>query len=257
MHGFYEYNQDKLNKVSVHIGKWFLFPAHFHHRLEIFILKKGETTISCNGKSYQLSDGDIAFFNSYDLHSFDAQHQPIDAYCIIAPTELAPRFIERIKNKSIKSPVIKDSVLCNELYEFTKKYFLSQDDENIKTACLEFMLSLLEQRFEFIAEPRDNETTELVKKVLMYINDNFKQDVSLKTISKKLGYSNAHISRAFTKHVKKSIPNYVNELRYKEVKRLIKETDQNITELIFLAGFNSLQTYYRYKSKALKNQYND
>ncbi|MBQ3219170.1 MAG: helix-turn-helix domain-containing protein, partial [Clostridia bacterium] len=68
-----------------------------------------------------------------------------------------------------------------------------------------------------------------------------------------LGYSDAHISRIFSLYVKKSLPDYVNELRFKEVNRLIENTNGKITDLIFDAGFNSIQTYYRVKSKLTKN----
>lgn len=252
MNSFYEHNQDTQKSLYLTKGKFFIYPAHFHHKVELFILKKGNVDITCNGKVFKLNDGCIAFFNSYDVHSYDVQLYPADAFCLIIPPELAVRFLERSKGKILKNHVIEDVALCNEIYSLTQTYIENQTSEYVKFNCIELILSLLESRFEFSSVNNYDDTTTLVQKILIYINDNFKGDVSLKTISKKLGYSNAHISRAFGRYLKKSIPDYVNELRLKEVKRLTSESDTNVTELIFQAGFKSLQTYYRFKKQKEK-----
>lgn len=252
MNGFYEHYQDNNPNLHVTAVKFFLFPAHFHQKIEVFILKQGAVSVTCNGNTFNLNDGDIAFFNSYDVHSYCNQTNAVTAFCIIIPSEFAMRFFERNKNKSIKCPIIRNPKLCDELYSLTERFLFQNTDNNIKRNCTELILSLLEQELQFTDDVSTNETTTLVKKVLMYINNNFKGDVSLTTICKQLGYSDAHISRAFGKYVKRSIPDYVNELRLKEVERLIRETDLKVTDIIFKAGFNSLQTYYRYKSKKTK-----
>lgn len=253
MNSFYEHRRDTNEKITVLSGGHFVFPAHFHHHLELFIMKKGNISISCNGKNYDLNGGSIAFFNSYNIHSYFAQPSAILGYCIIIPTECAVNFTKRNKNKSIISPVIRKEKLCDEIYDLVQRYLISNDSEDIKNNCIELILSLIEKHLNFIPTKSDEQTTTLVKKILMYINDNFKSDVSLKTLSKILGYSDAHISRIFSLYVKKSLPDYVNELRFKEVNRLIENTNGKITDLIFDAGFNSIQTYYRVKSKLTKN----
>lgn len=252
MNGFYEDIQDNIKTLYVQDEDSYLFPAHFHHKIEIFILKKGFVSISCNGKSYDLTDGSIAFFNSYDMHSYDVQDEKVEGYCIIIPSEYSARFTESIKNKQIKCPVIKDASLIENVYSLTKTYLASESNDRIKNNCIELILSLIESKMEFTLAKTDNETAELVKKILTYIYENFKEDASLKTISKKLGYSNAHISRVFGKYIKNSIPDYVNELRLNEVNNLIKNTNANVTDIVFQAGFKSLQTYYRFKSKKNK-----
>ena len=253
MNIFYENDQDNRKSIHLKRGKNFLFPAHFHKKLELFLLKKGSVEISSNGKSYELTPGFIAFFNSYDMHSYNKETTDIDAYCLIIPTEYASRFCERNKNKALGSPVIYDPALCEEIFSLVHSYLDKEKGVEVQKSCVEFILSLIETRLLFTEGGGDSETTNLVRKILVFINDNYKGDVSLGTISHKLGYSNAHVSRAFAKYVKKSLPEYVNELRYKEVLRLEKNGECKLTELIFKAGFKSLQTYYRYK-KRIENE---
>ena len=259
MNGFYEYYRDDKKNLVVYEGKSFIFPAHFHHKIELFILSEGIVKVTCNEKTYELDEGCIAFFNSYDVHSYDEQSSNTKGYCLIIPAEYFARFCKRIQNKQVKNAVVKNKNLCEEICSLVKNYLVIDNSKEVKSNCIELILSLLEQNLEFTDVVSDSEATVLVKKILRYINENFREKISLDSISKEFGYSTAHISRTFGRFVKKSIPDYVNEIRLNEVNRLTSETDRKITELIFTAGFNSLQTYYRFKSKFVKsnNKKND
>ena len=92
-----------------------------------------------------------------------------------------------------------------------------------------------------------------MRRVLSYIQENFRGDVSRKRISSELGYSPEHISRVFHTYLGKGLSEYVNELRLSYIDSLIEDGDaRSITELIYDAGFGSQQTYYRERKKAEK-----
>lgn len=249
MNGYYEHERDNLNDISIMSSKSFLYPAHFHHKIELFILKTGKLSVVCNGKGYELTSGSIALFNSYDVHSYDYQSSFLEGFCLIIPPELVNKFFARNKNKSAKTPVIFDADLTSEVYAIIDNHLKGQRDNDILSAGVEFILSLIEKHLEFTKTDNDKDSNMLVKRILMYVNENFKGDVSLKTIAKNLGYTDAHVSRVFSKYVKKSLPVYVNELRFNEVEKLINNENKNVTQAIFDAGFKSIQTYYREKSK--------
>ena len=126
MNGYYEHERDVLNDLNILESKNFIFPAHFHHKLELFILKSGEVNVAVNGESYSLTSGSIAFFNSYDVHSYNYQSPNTTGVCLIIPREVALRFFERNKNKSAKIPVIYDSDLENEVFMLIEKYVKNQ-----------------------------------------------------------------------------------------------------------------------------------
>ncbi len=252
MKSFYEYVRDSDDNIVVITGNKFLFPEHFHRRIEIFILSKGSCDVSCNGQNYPLSGGSIAFFNSYDIHSYLRQSDDLDGICVLLPQEFATRFSERNKNKKVAFPVIDDEKFCKEI-SFLADSYLTVKESGVNNACLELILSLIEMRLSFTEEKSDGETA-LVKKILLFVNENYKNDVSLKTISKNLCYSQEHLSRVFNAYIKKSIPEYVNELRFNQVQNLIKNDNENVTNAIFESGFKSIQTYYRVKKNLLKNR---
>ena len=249
MNGYYEHERDNLNDLNIMCSKSFIYPAHFHHKIELFVLQKGEIRVVRNGDEYTLTSGSIALFNSYDVHSYEEQSKDLKGYCLIIPPDYAFKFFERNKNKTAKTPIIADEKLTGEVYELIEKHLINEQNISVSSACIEFILSIIESRLEFIEIDFDKYSDLLVKKILVHINDNFKGDVTLKTVAKSLGYTEAHISRTFSKFVKKSLTDYVNELRYNEVKRLINTQNKNVMQAIFDAGFKSVQTYYRVKNR--------
>lgn len=250
MKSFYEYERDSDDNVTLINGNKFLFPEHFHLMIEIFILSKGSCVVSCNGRNYSLNKNSVVFFNSYDIHSYLKQSDDLDGRCVLLPQEFATRFSKRNKNKKVVSPVICDEEFCKEIL-FLADNYLTVKQGGVGNACCELILSLIENRLRFTEDEFDGET-DLVKKILLFVNENYKNDVSLKRISKSLSYSQEHLSRIFNAYIKKSIPQYVNELRFGEVQNLIKTTGEKVTNAIFEAGFKSMQTYYRVKKNLSK-----
>ena len=249
MNGYYEHERDTLNDLNILESKSFIYPAHFHHKIELFVLKSGELNVAVNGVEYNLTSGSIALFNSYDVHSYNYQSPNLKGFCLIIPPDSVSRFFDRNKNKTTKNPVIFNENLTSEVYFLIEKYVKNQNNKQVEIASIELILSLIESNLEFIEIDADKDSHLLVKKILTFVNENFKGDVSLKTVAKSLGYTDAHISRVFNKYVKKSLTEYVNELRLGEVEKIITTKNKPITQAVFDAGFKSLQTYYRTKGK--------
>ena len=249
MNGYYEHERDSLTGLNILESKNFIYPAHFHYKIELFVLKSGELNVAVNGVEYNLTSGSIALFNSYDVHSYNYQSPNVIGFCLIIPPDSALRFFERNKNKTAKNPVIFNVDLTSEVYGLIEKYVKNQKNKEIEITSVEFILSLIERDLEFIKIDTDKDSHLLVKRILTYVNENFKGDVSLKTVAKSLGYTEAHVSRVFNKYVKKSLSCYANELRLNEVIKLTKAENKPVTQAVFDAGFKSLQTYYRVKGK--------
>ena len=89
---------------------------------------------------------------------------------------------------------------------------------------------------------------ELINKILSYVENNFKEDITLKTLSKYFGYAEGHLSRVFHRYVKISFPRYVNQRRIDYIQQKQQSENKALSQLIFESGFKSFQTYYRTKN---------
>ena len=232
----------KLFKNAKHI-----FPLHFHIDLEIFLLKKGKFEISLNGKEYVLGAGDIAVIDSYDVHSYDKNVLPSDkeSLVVIIPYRYLSRFNSFREYFKIKTPVISAPTLCDELIKIADAYMGENNSESVRESATDLFLSLLLEKLEFSNDKRVEESV-LIRNILAFIQENYRENVSLEFIAKSLGYTTAHVSRAFHKYIKTSLPSYVNRLRLDYIDKALQNgTDKKITHLIYEAGFSSQQTYYR------------
>ena len=251
MKGYYQRLQDGKKKIEYRIGSSFTFPAHFHNTIEIFIVYSGEYAVSSNGKAYTLHGGDIIFFDSYDIHAYSEPTSPNSkGLVLIIPTWVLSSFCERKTGKRIINPIISDTCLCEKVYSLAKTFIVEEEqNQTVRASATALIVDLIEQHLSFSTATERDETA-FMQNLLTYLNDNFKGDTSLSTLSKQFGYTPEHISRTFHAYLNSGLPDYVNKLRLEYVENALKKNKQRkITDLLFEAGFNSIQTYYRAKHK--------
>ncbi|MBE5750852.1 MAG: helix-turn-helix domain-containing protein [Clostridiales bacterium] len=245
MKSFYERHRELDTLPYVLRSQAYDFPAHFHGNLEVLIVKRGEKTMHINGEEYCADNDTVTVIDSYDVHAYETKWNE-DCRVVIIPQEAAAAFHARHKNLRIKDKLIKDAALCDELLKIVDEYLLQDKSESVQAVALELFLATLNDKIEWIEE-RGGGEVELIRKMLAFIHENYREDVSRKTLARVLGYAEAHISRVFHRYLKTGISAYVNGLRLAYVEKRKKDGDTTVTELIYEAGFKSQQTYYRVK----------
>ena len=246
MKAYYEPLRDNQNNVHFVKNKNYIFNPHFHSAIEILIVKKGVCPVNVNGKDYTITDGQIAFFDSFEFHGYsDNATDNCQTMVIILPPVFVEKFTIQKQGKHVKNFIISDFELCDTIMDIIEKFVNKNNNQQIVSASVDLILSLIYPRLEYVEEDK-NSSFNLLKEILSYLNNNFKQDINLDSISKTFGYSNAHISRLFNGVVKRTIRQYVNDLRVEYVKKRLNDIPKpSVTELIYESGFNSIQTYYR------------
>lgn len=89
------------------------------------------------------------------------------------------------------------------------------------------------------------EIPRVIEKALAYIDQNFKQPMTLEEMSREVGLSRYHLSRTFKQHLGKSFKEYLTEKRIAEAKLLMAHEDKNVTEACFAVGFNDTSYFAR------------
>ncbi|WP_028979002.1 helix-turn-helix domain-containing protein [Sporocytophaga myxococcoides] len=81
---------------------------------------------------------------------------------------------------------------------------------------------------------------------LDYINENFNNsELDLSQISKATGVNQRYISDTISDKFQVNFKTYVNQIRINEAKRLLKESDLNISEIAYSVGFSSPGSFNR------------
>ena len=246
MKAYYEKNREQEGKLIV-VKPCYLIKAHFHNNLEVFVVKSGNYQITYNGTVQNVSSGQVAFFDSYDVHSYDKKISDGENCVVLIPYKYIERFNILRNSKHVKNSVITNYNLAKKLYFIVENVFLKESKEEILQAGAELFLSYLYGAFEFGG--KDFADGEAIIKILDYIYNNFKTGITVKTIAKSLGYSTEHVSRVFHKYLSVGLPKFINDLRLDYIENELMLSDKKkITDLIFEAGFKSVQSYYRSKS---------
>ena len=254
MESFYEKRRDDYDDLAVQRNRSNTYPAHFHNSLEIFLVKHGHYEVHLNGKRYEVTDGSVLVIDSFDIHSYNdlAKNAVRDTCVLIIPYKYLNRFWATRKDRRIAKALISDPTLCARLLSFGDEFLGEGQNEAVKRAAVELLLAMLGERLEFV-ESRSGDDRVLMRNILIYVQENYREDITRTSIARALGYTEAHISRVFHRYLQSGISAYINNLRLAYIAGLRADGDRRpISELIFEAGFKSQQTYYR--AKARQNQ---
>ena len=71
------------------------------------------------------------------------------------------------------------------------------------------------------------------------------EPLTLDNLAHHLGVSKYQISRFFSQKIGCNFSTYLNALRVQHAEKLLTATDFPVTEICYLAGFESLSTFYR------------
>lgn len=248
MRAFYEAEREKENEVLSLWSGEYLYDAHFHQNIELLIVKRGGYAVTCNGERYAVQDGAVAFFDSYDVHSYDERlSNEIEACVLLIPPSCFPSNAKNTVGMHPVSPIVQDKKLTDALYEIADKLLRAHVPAKIRAAAIPLLLALMEEKLTFVPDERQAEGT-LFRKLLTYLQEHFREPISLSSVAKHFGYTQSYLSRTFHGYVNVSFREYVNGLRLHYVEQNIGR-GKNIVDLVFEAGFGSLQTYYRHKAK--------
>jgi signal transduction histidine kinase/DNA-binding LacI/PurR family transcriptional regulator/AraC-like DNA-binding protein/response regulator of citrate/malate metabolism len=83
-----------------------------------------------------------------------------------------------------------------------------------------------------------SENQRLMRKVMVYIHDNFHQPISRKDLANFAGVSERHLNRCFTQEMGITPLHYLNRFRILQAKMLLEQTNLSITEIMGRVGFS-------------------
>lgn len=84
-----------------------------------------------------------------------------------------------------------------------------------------------------------------IKKIVNYVNVNFHEDLSLKSLSASFGLTPNYLSQIFKNETGESFVSYLNRLRIERACVLLKTSSVKISEIVRQVGYNDSQYFYR------------
>ncbi|MCZ8512656.1 response regulator [Paenibacillus filicis] len=98
---------------------------------------------------------------------------------------------------------------------------------------------LFNKKLEAMISATNKEYSPLIRNIVQYIEANYKENISLKSLGEHFQVSANYISRLFNQEVGKGLFHFVNEIRIERAKELLKDYRYKIYEVSEMVGFNS------------------
>ncbi len=217
---------------------------HFHSHIEILLIHEGVAEVWINDTRALVHENELALVPSYEAHQFCSVSDTVDCTILFVPTFLCPDFVEIIRNKKVRSHVICDANATKRIFDAAAELSSGALNAIEQTGYIHVILGII-LKYLALTENDTPQEAALPERLLFYINEHYKEDISPASIAQALGYSANHLSKSFRACFHIGMSRYINTLRLKNALMLLREKKASITDCALESGFGSLRTFYR------------
>ncbi len=233
-----------------------------HDFCELIYIDKGALRIESEGFSGSLTDGHMLIHRANEVHSlscdgglapgviiigFACENRALDVFST-EPTKLSQ------KEKRLLSEILKDGMsvymppydMPNTADMKKREFYPFGADQLLKNHIEELLICLIRRKKEegsFI-DVSDSGNT-FVSHITQYINEHYTEKIALDSLCFLFATNKTTVCREFKREHGKTVLEYVNSLKIKEAKRLLRLRQYSATEVSELVGYSSLHYFSR------------
>lgn len=278
------------------VGKGVLVKHHWHEEAEILYFSGGKFRLEINMESFPAYSECLYFINPGELHSiitessdshwedavvfspsilnFDSYDEaqihllkPIQNGRLLLPRCLTPAHPAFAPIRSAFQDIMHSfgpMAPENETQgtgSLLNSAFITSDLTSqlyIKSSLLYILATLSRHQLFAPTEKNLNKRVESIKTALAYIKDNYHNKIYIADLAGQVNLNEQYFCRLFKKAIGCSPIEYINEYRIKQAKRLLEETDLQVTEICLECGYNNLGNFlqeFRKRTETTPLQY--
>lgn len=213
--------------------------ANLHEYSELLFCQKGTGVVTVNGQDILLKEGQLVWIPPNYVHRYDFPEAQV--ICAVFSNDLIPLFFKALAGRYFcVSAVDMDELSCLPgLFPALKK-----EDYLLVSGYLNLICAKVISRAKF--ESGRHSDGMLYQKVISYIADHYKEDISLKQIAKLFGYNEKYLSHTLHELTGIQFRQLLAFYRIGHAKMLLT-TDQNqdITSIAMNSGFAAINSFHR------------
>lgn len=223
------------------------FKLHWHDRVEFIKVKKGQMLIQCGGNTLKLKAGEMALFPPKTVHGGSSETEEVaydvlmfDLKMFLNQTDVCNYYFHAFLNGDAKF----EHVISNgDTLDCVDKICNSIDQDSLEIIVLVYnLIALLFKNHLYKLDPKENAK---IRPIIDYIEENYKLDISTKSISEKFGYSSEHFCRKFKESIGITPMSYLKIFRLEQALKMIKNNEHSISEIALECGFSDANYFTR------------
>lgn len=251
-----------------HMRYWphaFQIPVHWHDEVEIIYVRKGPLMVEIDGQKFIGDDGAVYIVSPGVLHMMAAPETPVDYFTFLFPMEFISfqtkdeledeiffplrnhtrEFRPEVTNRNLLEKLIP---ILDELSEGNGKFGTHRQIQ-VRIRLLQVVDLLVE--YDQLEAKTGRASGGLEKEILIYIQDNYHEHISLAELSEHFHLSEKYMSRFFSERFHMTLTQYVNYVRLKYARHLLESTDLSVTEIAMKSGYPNVSYFIRKFSAAV------
>ncbi|MFC5407044.1 AraC family transcriptional regulator [Cohnella soli] len=239
-----------------------LFPHHWHEHMEFLYVVTGHATFECGSVPYECQAGDLIVVNSNELHYGISRSEDLSYYALIMDISLLNSPSSDAADQKFITPMIENRLLFQNYIEkdssVTDCILAIRDELEVKNVGYELsvkahlyrMLTLLVRRYVATVRERDEYYARLkeldrLAPVLAYIDDRYKEKLTVSELADLAGLSRYHFSRLFKQVTDKSLVEYINLVRINKSESHLRDGRLTVSEIALATGFSDIYYFSR------------
>jgi len=244
-------------------GKGTLVKHHWHDEVEILYFFGGEFRLEINMEQFFVHSEALYFINPGELHGIISEtlERHWEDAVVFSPGILG--FDSRDEAQiSLMKPIQNGKLLFPRCITPQHPAFISlrhsflhimhvfgqmandlTSQLYVKSSLMHIFATLSEHRLFLPVERNFDKRVESIKTALLFIEENYHSKIYISDIAEQVNLNEQYFCRLFKKAIWHSPIEYINAYRIKQAKRLLEETDLQVTEVCLECGFNNLGNF--------------
>jgi len=238
------------------------YPKHWHSAIEIIMPVKGGYDVAVNEYSYHLEESDIIVIPTGDIHEIRAPKGGGErvilqfdftllksvkglngaSYVFFKPWLITPPGSPELHR------VMKDLLIeALEEYEGKQEYYEASITAKLINVAVFMARKQQENVTGYFSEHLIKRKAHIVNfnRCIEYINQHYKDGLSLEYVASIAGFSKYHFTRWFRRFAGISFYEYLTQVRIRAAQSMLVNSETPITEIALESGFQSIATFNR------------
>ena len=246
----YEVNRDEMPTAYCGTRENDNCIPHFHQSIELVFVKTGMLTVIVDGQKMNVCANRLLICSSYAVHTYVSE-EPNETVVVIIPLSSVPSLQKQLQKKVFKKMVWdleEDGMhellaLLPRLPEHWQDY-----SPEVRKGVSYMVLGLAVDRVgmeEPVESKRQGSMRDVLRDVLSYLQENYRQSLRLEEVARRFGYSKSRFSRLFHDYLGCSMNEYLMAQRCRHAAELLMDSEMTMLEIATDVGFECLRTFYR------------
>lgn len=233
--------------------------AHWHTKVEIAVVLEGSIIVGVNNEKRILTKGNAVVLGSGDIHYYDGREYKAKVMILIFKPELINASTRWPKEKRfIQNYILNDTLPPEEQKQMIRLLYRLKDEVDttddsgllmMKSHLYYICAILLKYLPAAIIDHTSGDKLlmklKLQQDIFTYIEKNYMNDITVESMAAHFHISTKYFSRIFNSINGDNFKTHINSIRLEHAERMIIEGNDNLAEIAFDSGFNSIRTFNR------------